>query len=149
MRFEMNEGVKILDAGARVLLSGTNAEEVKSVLHDYVRRGAKVVSPLTQLGGKWVAACTFPIQSHPADKTDTLYLADLAEPQPVEVSEDGDPCKVENLGFKRIVTGPTKALVQLRVADMGATLIGDIEEVDGTWTAVCDTGGTQNIGFKW
>ena len=145
----MGEGVKILDAGAKVLLSGTNAEEVKGVLHDFVRRGAQVVSPLTQLGDKWVAACTFPIQSHPADKTDTLYLADLAKPQPGEVSEDGELCKVEKLGFKRIVTGPTKSLVQLRVADMGATLIGDIEEVDGTWTAVCDTGGTQNTGFKW
>jgi hypothetical protein len=146
----MGEGVKILDAGAKVLLSGTDAKEVKSVLHDFVRRGAKVVSPLTQLGGKWVAACTFPIQSHPADKTDTLHFADLKKPQ--EVSEDGDPCKVEKLGFKRIVTGPTRVLVQLKVADMvqmGASLVGDIEEVDGTWTALCDTGGTQNTGFKW
>ena len=148
----MGEGVKILDAGAKVLLSGTEAEEVKSVLHDFVRRGAKVVSPLTQLGGKWVTACTFPIQSHPADKTDTLHLADLAKPQPEEVSEDGDLCKVEKLGFKRLVTGPTKVLVQLKVADivqLGATLIGDIEEVEGTWTALCDTGGAQNTGFKW
>jgi hypothetical protein len=48
----MAEGVKILDAGAKVLLSGTNAAEVKAVLHDFVRRGAKVVSPLTQLGDK-------------------------------------------------------------------------------------------------
>jgi len=32
---------------------------------------------------------------------------------------------------------------------MGGTLIGDIEEVDGTCTAGCDTGGAQNIGFKW
>jgi hypothetical protein len=31
---------------------------------------------------------------------------------------------------------------------MGATLIGDIEDVDGTWTAVCDTGGAQNTSFK-
>jgi hypothetical protein len=147
----MSEGVKILDAGAGVLLSGTNAEEVKGVLHDFVTRGAKVVSPLTQVGGKWVAACTSPIQSHPADKTDTLYFADLATPQPEEVSEDGDLCKVEKLGFKRLVTGPAKVLVQLKVAEMvkmGATLIGDIEDVDGIWTAVCDTGGAQNTRFK-
>jgi hypothetical protein len=81
-----------------------------------------------------------------------LHLADLAKPQPEEVSEDGELCKVEKLGFKRILTGPTKASVQLKVADlvqMGATLIGDIEDVDGTWTALCDTGGTQNTGFKW
>jgi hypothetical protein len=144
----MGEGVKILDAGAKgVLLSGTNAEEVKSVLQDFVARGANVVSPLTQVGGKWVAACTFPTQSHPADKTDTLHFADLATPQPEKVSEDGNLCKVEQVGFKRLVTGPTKVSVQLKVADMirmGATLIGDIEDVDGTWTALCDTGGTRS-----
>ena len=122
----MAEGVKILGAGEKVVLSGTDREEVKSVLRAYVGRGAKVVAPPALLGIEWVAACTFPIQSRSADKT-----------------------KVEELGFKRIVTGPTKASVQLRVADMGATLIGDIEELDGTWTAACDTGGTQNTGFKW
>ena len=122
----MGEGVKILGAGEKVVLSGTDSEEVKSVLRDYIGSGAKVVAPPVRLGGEWVAACTFPIQSHWADRT-----------------------KVEKLGLKRIVTGPTKASVQLRVADMGATLIGEIEEIDGTWTAVCDTGGTQNTGFKW
>jgi hypothetical protein len=121
----MREGVKVLGAGAKVVLSGTDPDEVRSMLHDYVARGAKVVAPPVQMGDEWVAACTFPIQSHWAEKT-----------------------KVEKLGFKRIVTGPTKASVLLRVAEMGATLIGDIEEVAGTWTAVCDTGGTQNSGFK-
>ena len=120
----MAEGVKVLGADEKVVLSGTDPDEVKSVLRDFVWRGAKVVAPPAQLGREWVAACVFPIQSPPADRT-----------------------KVEKLGLKRIVTGPTKASVQLRVAEMGATLIGEIEEVDGTWTAVCDTGGTQN-GFK-
>jgi hypothetical protein len=142
----MTEGVKILDAGAKLLLSGADAEELRSVLHDFIRRGAKVVSPPTQLGGKWVAACTVPIQSHPADKSDTLHIADLASPK------DDDPCKVEELGFKRIVTGPTRGLVRLKVEEMvhmGATLIGDVENVDGKWTALCDTGGVQNTGFRW
>jgi hypothetical protein len=121
----MREGVKVLGAGEKVVLSGTDAEEVKSVLHAYVGRGGKVVTPPVQMGSEWVAACTFPIQSHWAEET-----------------------KVEKLGFKRIVTGPTKASVLLSVADMGATLIGDIEEVGGAWTAVCDTVGAQNTGFK-
>lgn len=32
---------------------------------------------------------------------------------------------------------------------MGATMIGDVENVRGTWTALCDTAGVQNTGFKW
>lgn len=146
----MAEGVKILDAGAKVLLSSANAEEIESVLQDFVRRGARVVSPLSQLGGKWVAACTFPIETHPADKTDTLHLSDPATSQPDEASAADELCKVEKLGFKRLVTGPTKVLVQGKVDDliqMGATLIRDIEEVDGKWTALCDTGGTQV--YRW
>jgi hypothetical protein len=148
----MSEGVKILDAGTKLLLSGTDAAEIRSVLHDFIRRGAKVVSPPTQSGGKWIAACTVPIQSHPADKTDTLQLADLASPQREEASEGDGPCKVETLGFKRIVTGPSRSLVRLKAEElvqMGATMIGDVEDVDGTWMALCDTAGPQNTGFRW
>jgi hypothetical protein len=148
----MSEGVKILDAGAKLLLSGADAEEIRSALHDFMRRGAKIVSPPMQLGGKWVAACTVPTRSHPADRSDTLHLADLASPRPEEVSGDDDPCKVEALGLKRIVTGPSRSLVRLKAEElvqMGATLIGDVENVDGTWTALCDTGGMQNTGFRW
>jgi hypothetical protein len=147
----MGEAVKILDAGARVLLSGTDAEEVNTTLHGFTSRGAEVVTPLTHLGCKWVAACTAPLQSHPADKTDTLYFADLAEAQAEGVSGDGELCNVETLGFKRLVTGPTRVLVRHKVAEMlemGATLIGEVEELDGLWTALCDTGGTQNNGFS-
>jgi hypothetical protein len=144
---EMGEGVKILNAGAKLFLTGVDAEEVKSALHDFIRRGAKLVSPPTQLGGKWVTACTPPVQPHPADKSDTLHLADLGKPRPEEASADGDPCKVEQLGFKRIVTGPSRSLVRLKAEElvqMGATLIGDVEDVDGTWTALCDTAGLQS-----
>ncbi len=147
----MAEGVRLLDAGAKVLLSGSDPEEVSNALLGLMRRGAKVVSPLTQLGGKWIAACTPPIQSHPADTTDTLRFDDLAVPQPRR-GADRDPCKVEELGFKRIVTGPSRSLVRLKaeeLVEMGATMIGDVENVDGTWMALCDTGGVQNTGFRW
>lgn len=147
----MGEGVKILDVGAKLLLTGTDAEEIRSVLHDFVRRGAKVVSPPTQLGGKWITACTHPVQSNPADKSDTLHLADLAKARPEEASADADPCKVAQLGFKRIVTGPSRSLVRLKaeeLVEMGATMIGDVEDVDGVWTALCDTAGLQNTGFR-
>jgi hypothetical protein len=59
---------------------------------------------------------------------------------------------VEQLGYKRIVTGPSRSLVRLKAEElvqMGATLIGDVENVEGTWTALCDTAGLQNTGFRW
>ena len=65
---------------------------------------------------------------------------------------DSDSCKVVSLGFKRIVTGPNRSLVRLKaeeLVEMGATLVGDIEKVDGTWTALCDTGGIRDTGFRW
>ena len=65
----MAEGVKVLGAGEKVVLSGTDPDEVKSVLRDFVWRGAKVVAPPAQLGAEWVAACTFPVQSNSAEKT--------------------------------------------------------------------------------
>jgi hypothetical protein len=140
----MTEGVKILDAGAKLFLSGADAGELRSVLHDFIRRGAKLVSQPMLLGGKWVAACTVPIQSRPVDKPDTPHPADRASPRPEEAAEDDDLCKVEELGFKRIVTGPSRSLVRLKaeeLVEMGATMIGDVEDVDGTWTALCDTAG--------
>jgi hypothetical protein len=148
----MGDGVKILNAGAKLFLSGTDAEEIRAVLHDFIRRGAKVVSPPMQLGDKWVTACTVPIQSRPADKSDTPHLADRASPRPEEAAEGDDLCKVEELGFKWIVTGPSRSLVRLKaeeLVEMGAILIGDVEKVDGTWTALCDTAGLQNTGSRW
>jgi len=133
----MGEGVKIVDVGARLFLSGTDAEEVKGALHAFLTRGAKLVSPPMRLGGKWVTACTVPVEPHPSERA---------------APEDDDPCKVEELGLKRIVTGPTRGLVRLKAEElvqMGGTLIGDVENVDGTWTALCDTGGTRNTGSRW
>ncbi|MGH8720589.1 MAG: hypothetical protein ACREU4_01295, partial [Burkholderiales bacterium] len=112
----MGEGVKILDAGGKLFLSGTDAEEVRSALHDLIRRGAKLVSPPMQLDGKWVTACTAPTQSRP---------------RPEQAAEDDDPCKVAELGLKRIVTGPSRSLVRLKAEELverGATLIGDVEK---------------------
>ena len=52
-------------------------------------------------------------------------------------------CRVEALGYTRIVTGPTREAVAVKVEELrssGAVLIGNIESVAGTWTAVCELG---------
>jgi hypothetical protein len=86
-------------------------------MRDMVAKGATALSVPCQVGAKWYASC-----SHPGQ-------------QNIE-------CKVENVGLKRVVTGPSRQAVAAKVADLvsfGAKLVGEIEEIDGRWTAVCDT----------
>jgi len=114
------EPAKVHDAGAHLMISAASRESVEAALRQFLAQGASVVTPTGQMGGKWFAACTHPAKSRVA-------------------------CKVETVGFQRVVTGPTRQAVADRVADLvsyGDKLVGDIEEVDGTWTAICDTGFT-------
>jgi hypothetical protein len=75
-----------------------------------------VLSPIQKVGNKWIATCERP-------------------------NTGGDGCKVEELGFMRIVTGPTREAVSGKVEELmngGARLIHDLEEARGVWTAVCE-----------
>jgi hypothetical protein len=48
---------------------------------------------------------------------------------------------VEKLGMKSIITGATREAVEVKLKELlgfGARLDGEIELVDGMWTAVCD-----------
>ena len=145
--------VKVLDAGPKRLISGIEVAAVEAVLNDHLARGSKIVTPLTKVGSKWIAACTVPVKTHPADQTTTLNLAAFpAQVDPYADEADGE-CRIEKLGFKWIVKGPTKVAVQAKVeelVDLGAKLLGDIEvEENGQWVAMCDTGGSQNTGYRW
>jgi hypothetical protein len=148
--------VKVLDAGTRVLFSGARAEDVQRALDKYVADGSHVVTALCQVGKIWTAACTIPPRKERMDDTQSLSLAEVkqasatrAEFEDPEFAHDG--CRVEEAGFKRLVYGPSKAAVQRRYEHMkqfGAQLVGEIEETDGEWVAVCDTGGATT-SFKW
>jgi len=115
------EPAKVHDAGAHLMISAASRESVDAALRKLVAQGAAVVTPTGMVGGKWFAACTHPSKSR------------------VE-------CKVEIVGLQRVVSGPTRQAVADRVAELvsyGDKLVGDIEEVDGTWTAICDTGSAR------
>lgn len=50
-------------------------------------------------------------------------------------------CKVEALGYTRIVTGPTEQAVADKLAELvqfGAVIVRAAESVGGVWTAVCE-----------
>ena len=144
--------VKALDAGDRILLSGAHAADVESALQSYMARGAKVITPLAQIGKNWIAACTIPPKTMSLEDSQALRLDEESAGATGRKAELEDGCRVEELGFKRIVYGASLVTVQRRVEEMkhfGAELIGEIEEADGEWVAVLDFGGAQNTGYRW
>jgi len=137
--------VKRLDAGGDILLSGEAREEVDAALKDLVSRGADVITPLSQVGKTWVAACTQPPKPKDVDRTSSLDLRDIQAAQRKQRPE-AKLCTVEQVGFKLIVTGPTHAAVYACAQDLleqGATMVSDAEESFGSWIAVFDTAGPQ------
>jgi class 3 adenylate cyclase len=113
------EAASVFDAGPHLIVSGYERASVQRALDELAAKGARVISPITHVGDKWMASC-----DHPG----------------VRLSE----CKVEKLGYTSIVTGPTRQAVRAKVdelVELGARLVGEIEQADEGWTAVCDTGG--------
>ncbi len=144
------DAVKVLDAGDKLLLSGGRSIDVAAALARYVKKGAREVTPVCQVGASWTAACTFPPKG--MDDTQSLSLAEVSKAGAAKPDAPDDGCRVEELGFKRIVYGPSLLAVKLRIEHLkqfGAHQVGEIEEAEGEWVAVCDTGGAANTGYKW
>jgi len=110
---------QVFDAGTHYMVSGYSEESVRDAAQKLIAGGGKLIAPLSQMGRKWLASVSNP-------KLDI-------------------EAKVEELGFKRVVTGPTREAVQLAVQDLverGSTLVQEPELAEGVWTAVCEkTGG--------
>jgi hypothetical protein len=113
------DAASIFDAGPHLIVSAYERAVVQKALDELAAKGARVVSPITRVGEKWMASCEHP---------------------DVRASE----CKVEKFGLTSIVTGPTRRAVAAKVeelVELGARLTGEIEQDGGVWTAVCDSGG--------
>lgn len=106
---------RVIDAGQNLMISGSSRGSVKEAVDRLLAQGATVISPITAVGAKWIAACTYP--------------------------EAPSGIKVEELGLTRIISGRNQLAVADKVAQivaLGGKLRGDIELIDGVWTAVCD-----------
>jgi hypothetical protein len=106
---------QVFDAGTHYLVSGYSEASVREAVEKLIAGGARLIAPLSQMGRKWLASVTNP------------RLAIEA--------------RVEEMGFKRVITGPTKEAVQLKVEDLverGSTVVQPPELADGVWTAVCE-----------
>jgi len=110
---------QVFDAGSHYMVSGYSEESVRDAAQKLIAGGGKLIAPLSQMGRKWLASVSNP-------KLDV-------------------EARVEEMGFKRVITGPTREAVQLKVQDLverGSTLVQEPELAEGVWTAVCEkTGG--------
>jgi len=111
-----DQPAQVFDGGENLIVSGPSQLAVLNALEELAQSGSKVLSPIQKVGNKWIATCDRP-------------------------GSGGSGCKVEELGFMRIVTGPTREAVSEKVEELvgrGARLVHDLEEARGVWTAVCE-----------
>jgi adenylate/guanylate cyclase family protein len=110
--------VTVSDAGSHFIISAGTREAVQAELARFAADGAKILAAPAQVGARWMATC--------------------------ENRRAAARVKVEKLGMKSIITAATREAVELKLAELlgfGARLDGEIELVDGIWTAVCDSPG--------
>jgi hypothetical protein len=107
---------QVFNAGAHLVVSGYSQLSVMAALEELAKTGSQVRSPISKIGNKWIATCDHP---------------------PTAAEE----CRVEELGYMRIVTGPSREGVAEKLQDLlqgGARLVHDVDEASGVWTAVCE-----------
>jgi hypothetical protein len=145
--------VKVLDAGDKFVLSGAQPVEVDKILQKFLKRGAKLITPVSRVGNRWAAACSVPPTTKSMDETQTLSLLVITKAvADAKPDEPDDGCRVEEFGFKRIVYGPSRLAVQFRLEylkQFGAESVGEIEEQGEEWVAVVDMGSAKNTGYRW
>jgi hypothetical protein len=110
-----DEPVRISDAGSHFIVSGTTRESVAATLERLAADGARVLAEPTMVGARWMATC--------------------------ENRRQAVRVKVEQLGLKSVISGPTREAVEAKARELmqfGATLVQEPECVEGTWTAVCE-----------
>jgi hypothetical protein len=109
------EPARISDAGSHFIVSGSTRTSVEAVLERLGREGAKLLSPPALVGARWMATC--------------------------ENRRHSARVNVEQFGLKSVVSGATREAVEAKVRDLmqfGASLVQEVECVDGVWTAVCE-----------
>jgi class 3 adenylate cyclase len=112
---EQRTPAQVFDAGTHYMVSGYSEASVNEAVQKLATKGCKLIAPVSQVGRKWLAS------------VDNPRLA-------VEA-------RVEALGFKRIITGPTRESVEVKLQDLvarGSTVVQAPELADGVWSAICE-----------
>ena len=106
---------RVFDAGTHLVVSGFTEAAVRETLAKLEPQGHTLLSPVVQVGSKWLASVSNPKTSVEA--------------------------KVEEFGFKRVITGVTREAVQLKLQELverGWVVVRKPELADGEWSAVCE-----------
>ena len=107
---------EVFEAGDQLVITAHTRSRVEEELDRLEQLGAKVVSEITEFGGKWLASC-----ARPDIPTFT---------------------RVAQLGNTRIATGKTREAVTAKVerlkVEAGAVVVSDTECINNVWTAVCE-----------
>ena len=106
---------QVFDAGTHFVVSGYSERTVRGLVGKLEAQGHRLLSAVVQVGSKWLASIDNPKLAVPAT--------------------------VEEFGFKRLVSAPTREAVDLKVRDLierGAVLVQEAELNEGVWTAVCE-----------
>ena len=112
----VNSAVTVSDAGTHFVVAGGTREALQPALDELIRQGHRLMAAPVLIGNKWIAS--------------------------VDNAKHAVPASVEKIGMKAFVTGPTREAVEEKVKELlefGARLEQPVEQVDGVWTAVCDS----------
>lgn len=110
-------GAQISDAGSHFIVSGYSEAAVREALAQLAAAGGTLSSPISSIGAKWMASVNKP---------------------------GAAGASVQDFGFTRIVSGPTRESVEVKLRELleyGASIVQHAELVDGVWTAVCEKRG--------
>jgi hypothetical protein len=121
------ELVKTVRLGGNLLISGVERAVVEAALNAHVKKGAKVLSPVHQLGARWMATCE-----------------DLSDPV--------HRCELIRMGAQLMVKGPSRDAVQSKLEELlakGGKVISDPRENSGVWVAVYQPGEKSGLYDRW
>jgi hypothetical protein len=121
------ELVKTVKMGGSLLISGVERAVVEAAVAAQVKKGAKVVSPVQQLGGRWMASCE-----------------DLDDPV--------RRCEVIRISGQLMVKGPGRDAVQGKLDELlagGGKLVSAPRDSGGVWVAVYQPADESDVYDRW
>ena len=127
--------VKVVDAGAQLIVSGPSRAVVDAAVEALVAQGVRVVSETTQLGSRWVATCekaAAPGSAGSATGSDFQSTADEALLRRVRISDAGEHLMIAG-AEKSAVEAALEAL-----ARRGQRVLAPPAPMGNNWVAACE-----------